>query len=145
MRQLQRDGIHRLQLVGDHLDNPSFRRRSLTQSLEFASMKNQFPQERRNIHHKTLPGPRSAKPGRKYSVLIETAPDIATECGVFVGIHTARSGGTTQTPCFVRSVITPLEANSSLSSGCDFSGIMWTCVMSAYTLVIPIICRTCGA
>src|SRR6266403_1991593 len=55
--------------------------------------------------------------GRKYSVLIETGPDIATECGVFAGIHNARIGGTTQTPCFVLSAITPLEANSSWSSG----------------------------
>src|SRR6266702_2194665 len=55
--------------------------------------------------------------GRKYRVLIETGPDISTECGVFAGIHTARSGGTTQTPCFVRSVITPLDANNSWSSG----------------------------
>jgi hypothetical protein len=51
--------------------------------------------------------------GRKYNVLIETAPDIATECGVSAGIHTARSGGTTHTPCSVCSVITPLEANNS--------------------------------
>src|SRR5467141_4900575 len=63
--------------------------------------------------------------GRKYSVLIETGPDIATECGVFAGIHNARIGGTTQTPCFVLSAITPLEANSSWSSGGECSGITW--------------------
>ena len=51
------------------------------------------------------------------NLLIDTGPDMATECGVFAGIHTARSGGTTHTPCFVRSVITPLEANNNWSSG----------------------------
>ena len=62
---------------------------------------------------------RSVRPsfGRKYNVRIETGPDIATECGVSAGIHTARIGGTTQTPCLVLSVITPLEANNSWSSG----------------------------
>src|SRR5437899_2977301 len=74
--------------------------------------------------------------GRKYSVLIETAPDIATECGVSAGIHTARSGGTTQTPCSVRRVITPLEANNSWSSGCECSGITCPCARSADTLAI---------
>src|ERR1700682_4055440 len=61
---------------------------------------------------------------------------MATECGVFAGIHTARSGGTTQTPCFVRSVITPLDANSSWSSGCECSGITWRLSKSADTLAI---------
>jgi hypothetical protein len=51
--------------------------------------------------------------GKKYNVLIETGPDIATECGMSAGIHTARSGGTAQTPCAVLNVITPLEANNS--------------------------------
>src|SRR5216683_7881271 len=52
--------------------------------------------------------------GRKYSVLIETAPDIATECGVSAGIHIARIGGTAQTPCFVRSVIYPARSKQQL-------------------------------
>src|SRR6266849_10916585 len=71
---------------------------------------------------KHFPGSLRQSLGRKYSVLIETGPDIATECGVSAGIHTARSGGTTQTPCFVLSVITPLEANNSWSSGWECSG-----------------------
>src|SRR5216110_2095190 len=51
--------------------------------------------------------PRNARQsfGRKYRVLMETCPDMATECGVFAGIQTARSGGTTQTPCLVDRVI----------------------------------------
>src|SRR5215472_2086376 len=54
--------------------------------------------------------------GKRYNVLIETCPDVVTECGVSAGIHMARNGGTTQTPCRVLSVITPLEANNSWSS-----------------------------
>src|SRR6266436_5596596 len=54
MRQLQRDRIHGLQLIDDDFDNPSLRRTSPAQSLELARMKNQFPQERRNIYHKTF-------------------------------------------------------------------------------------------
>jgi len=44
---------------------------------------------------------------------METFPHMATEWGVFAGIQTARNGGTTQMPSLVRTVITPLEANSS--------------------------------
>src|SRR5205807_2440547 len=94
---------------------------------------------------KHFPGRVRQSLGRKYSVLIETAPDIATECGVSAGIHTARSGGTTQTPCFVRSVITPLEANSSWSSGCECSGHKWPCATSADTLAISPSSRPFGA
>src|SRR5258707_15201045 len=69
--------------------------------------------------------PRNARQsfGRKYKVLMETCPDMATECGVFAGIQIARSGGTTQTPCLVDRVITPSEAKSSWSSGWECSGI----------------------
>src|SRR5271169_3623031 len=72
--------------------------------------------------------------GRKYSVLIETRPEVDTEWGVFAGIQTARSGGTTQMPCFARTVITPCEANRSWSSGCACSGIKWPSPSSADTL-----------
>src|SRR6266481_6643291 len=61
---------------------------------------------------------------------------MATECGVFAGIHTARRVGTTQTPCFVRSVITPLDANNNWSSGCECSWITWPLSKSADTLAI---------
>ncbi|HEY6968826.1 MAG TPA: hypothetical protein VJA94_06470 [Candidatus Angelobacter sp.] len=44
---------------------------------------------------------------------METLPHMATECGVFAGIHTARNGGTTHTPSLVRTVMTPADANSS--------------------------------
>src|SRR5215467_8000600 len=66
---------------------------------------------------KHLAGKARRRLGNRYRVLIETAPDMVTECGVSAGIHTARIGGTTQTPFRVRSVITPLEANNSWSSG----------------------------
>lgn|SRR6266566_832629 len=66
---------------------------------------------------KHLDGKARRSLGNRYSVLIETCPDMVTECGVSAGIHTARIGGTTQTPCRVRSVITPFEANNSWSSG----------------------------
>src|SRR5215831_20724539 len=66
---------------------------------------------------KHLGGKARRRLGNRYRVLIETAPDMVTECGVSAGIHTARIGGTTQTPFRVRSVITPLEANNSWSSG----------------------------
>src|SRR5215472_2807781 len=72
--------------------------------------------------------------GSKYSVLIETCPEIATECGVFAGIHTARSGGTTQMPSWVRTVMTPLEANNNWSSGCECSGMQWPSFSVADTL-----------
>jgi LytS/YehU family sensor histidine kinase len=36
-----------------------------------------------------------------------TRPDMLTPCAVSAGIHTARIGGTTQTPSFVSTVITP--------------------------------------
>src|SRR6516162_4929792 len=54
--------------------------------------------------------------GKKYRVLIDTCPEISTEWKVFAGIQTARRGGTTQIPSFVRTVITPVEANSNWSS-----------------------------
>src|SRR4029077_10844843 len=85
---------------------------------------------------KHFPGSFLQSLGRKYKVLIETGPDISTEWGVFVGIHTARNGSTTQTPCFVRSVITPLEANSNWSSGWECSAITWPPSNSADTLAI---------
>src|SRR2546421_7842848 len=70
--------------------------------------------------------PRNARQsfGRKYRVLMETCPDMATECGVFAGIQTARSGGTTETPCLVDRVITPSEAKSSWSSGWERMGVL---------------------
>src|SRR5215469_4842228 len=65
---------------------------------------------------------------------METRPEMATECGVFAGIHTARCGGTTQMPPFVRNVMTPLEANRSWSSGCECSGMKCPSSRSAETL-----------
>src|SRR5882672_2331194 len=61
---------------------------------------------------------------------------MATECGVFAGIHTARRVGTTQTPCFVPSVITPFDANNNWSSGCECSTITCPLSKSADTLAI---------
>src|SRR2546422_537212 len=52
---------------------------------------------------------------------------MLTECGVSAGIHIARIGDTTQTPCFVRSVITPFEGNL----GCEFISLdQYALVMS---------------
>jgi hypothetical protein len=44
---------------------------------------------------------------RKYTVRIETEPDMTMLCGVFAGIQTARRAGTTHVPWSVRTVITP--------------------------------------
>lgn len=66
---------------------------------------------------KHLAGKARPSLGNRYNVLIETCPDVVTKCGVSAGIHTARIGGTTHTPCRVLSVITPLDANNSWSSG----------------------------
>jgi len=46
----------------------------------------------------------------KYSVRIDTEPDMVMVCGTEAGIHTARWGGTTQAPSPVRTVITPRDA-----------------------------------
>src|SRR6266478_370583 len=67
MRQLQGDGVHRLQLIHDHLDNPPLRQSFLVQPFELARMQDQFSQQRRNIHHKTL----SAKPAAKFRQKIQ--------------------------------------------------------------------------
>src|SRR5215472_16336504 len=61
---------------------------------------------------KHLGGKARPSPGNKYNVLIQTCPEVVTECAVSAGIHTARIGGTTQTPRRVRRVITPREANN---------------------------------
>src|SRR6267378_3542709 len=67
MRQLQGDGVHRLQLIHDHLDNPPLRQSFLVQPFELARMQDQFSQQRRNIHHKTL----SAKPSAEFRQKIQ--------------------------------------------------------------------------
>jgi len=51
--------------------------------------------------------------GMKYSVRMDTPPDIMMLWVVFAGIQTALRGGTIQMPCFVRTVITPLDAKTS--------------------------------
>src|SRR5208282_6522792 len=83
---------------------------------------------------KHFPGSLRTSPGRKYSVRMETGPDMRTECGVFAGIHTARIGGTTQRPGPVETVITPWEAKMSWSSGCECSMTTWPFARSAEML-----------
>jgi hypothetical protein len=48
--------------------------------------------------------------GRMYSVRIERSPEARIWCSVRAGIHMALSGGRTQTPLSVVTVITPAEA-----------------------------------
>src|SRR6266849_5976900 len=49
----------------DHLDSPPLRHSSLVQPFELARMQDQFSQQRRNIHHKTLSAKPPAKLGQK--------------------------------------------------------------------------------
>src|ERR1700728_398630 len=67
---------------------------------------------------------------------MDTRPDIATECVVSAGSHTARSGGTTHKPCPVVNVITPSDANKSWSSGCECAGTRCPSASSADTLAM---------
>src|ERR1700733_6272744 len=55
---------------------------------------------------------------------------MATPCAVSAGIHTARSGGTTQMPSLVSTVITPSGAKSNWSSTWECRLITWPCAKS---------------
>ena len=60
-----------------------------------------------------------------YSVRMCTSPAVLTRCGIFGGIHTARSGGTSQVASRVSMRITPRVAKMSWKRGWLCQAISW--------------------
>lgn len=73
----------------------------------------EFPQERADIDHTTVSWKFPDELWDEVQRSHGHAADIMMLWVVFAGIQTALRGGTIQMPCFVRTVITPLDAKTS--------------------------------